>query len=156
MKKTEKVSILCLLCFITGSISGFLAGVAGLSMLVGHRIDKYHQEISRLETVIEDRDMRLKKLEESINKKKPVIRSIELELVLEEGDEMDRITVEKFIKQKYSGLLGKEVKDVDMEIIEQVVDKRIFRIHDRAYKLSVSKVMVSEILKIWLKVEKSG
>lgn len=130
-----------------------MMGAAGLNMLVCYRIDTYHQKIRQLESAIEDRDVRLKKLEESAGSKKVILKDIKVFLNFEE-DDIDRITIEKFIRDKYKGLLGKEVKDIDMEIIEQVVDRRIFKIQDREFRLVVRKVMLTEILQVWIDVNK--
>ena len=48
--------------------------------------------------------------------------------------------------------LGKEIKSLDAEILEQVIDKRILKLNNGEYQISVSKLMLTDILKLWVKV----
>ena len=140
---------------ITGIISGTILGAAAVSTLVSYRIDSYHTKIRELEASVEDRDMQLNKLKESINKSRFVLKNIEI--VLEyEGDEIDRITIEKHIKDKYRNLLGKEVRSIDTDILMEVVDKRIFKLEDREYSLKVDRLVLAEVLKLWVSVKEKS
>ncbi|WZL71932.1 hypothetical protein QBE52_12550 [Clostridiaceae bacterium 35-E11] len=134
-----------------GFIIGGLLGIVSINALVSYRIDIYHQQIQYLKTVIEDKDIRLKKLEESINRKKVVLKEIQIVLLSEE-DVLDNLTLEKHIKQKYTELLGKEIKQIDIDILDDVVDRRIMKVDDKEYRLKVLKLVLTEILKIWIQV----
>jgi hypothetical protein len=48
--------------------------------------------------------------------------------------------------------LGKEVKSLDADILVQVIDKRILRFDDTEYQLTVNKLVLSDILKLWVGV----
>lgn len=135
-----------------GIIIGIIIGALSLSALVSHRIDDYFKEITYLKSVIEDRDNKLKKLEEAGNSKKYIVKNVEIYLEYE-GDEIDKLTLEKAIKEKYNNLIGKQVQDIDIDMVGEIVDKRIMRIDDNSYKLKVDKVLVSEALKLWVIVE---
>jgi len=140
---------------ITGFITGFLLGAVTVSTLASYRIDSYHTKIRELEINVEDRDVQLKKLEESINKSRFVLKDIEI--VLEyEGDEIDRMTIEKHIKNKYRNLLGKEVRNIDTDILMEVVDKRIFKLEEREYSLKVNRLVLTEVLKLWISVQEKS
>jgi len=140
---------------ITGFITGFLAGAAAVSTLASYRIDSYHARIRELEISLEDRDAQLKKLKESINKSRFVLKDIEI--VLEyDGDEIDRMTIEKHIKNKYRNLLGKEVRNIDTDILIEVIDKRIFKLEEREYSLKVNRLVLAEVLKLWISVEEKS
>lgn len=148
-----QLKLRCNFCFIAGLMIGIILGISVFSMLISYRIDKYHKEIAYLETTIEDKDDRLLKLENKINTQDIVLKDIEVILIFE-GDEIDKIDIEKVINQKYSGLLGKDVKSIDVDIISEVVDKRIMQIEDRSYQLYVNKLVLTETMKIWIKVER--
>jgi len=90
--------------------------------------------------------------EESVNNRKFVIKSIEINLIYD-GDEIDELALEKHIKDKYNNLLGKEVKNVDIDMVGEVIDKRIMKLEDREFKLKVNKILLSEVLKIWVEVQ---
>ena len=51
--------------------------------------------------------------------------------MFEDNDEIDKMEIEKTIKEKYNILLGKEVKTIDAHIVVEVVDKRILKMGDR-------------------------
>lgn len=141
--------------FITGLISGFLLGSAAVSTLASYRIDSYHTKIRELEASVADRDVQLKKLKESINKNRFVLKNIEV--VLEyDGDEIDRITIEKHIKDKYNNLLGKEVRNIDTDILMEVVDNRIFKLEEREYRLKLERLVLADVLKLWVSVEEKS
>lgn len=139
-------------CFMAGLITGILIGATLLCVIVSYRMDMYHKRIAYLENTIQDKDARLEKLENTINNKNILLKDIEIILIFE-GDEIDKIDIQKNIKEKYKSLLGKEVKNIDADLIIQVVDKRIFKIEEREYKLQVTKMILSEILKITVKVD---
>lgn len=142
-------------CFITGIVVGILIGVSGFSIIVSYRMDKFYKEIAYLESTIKDKDIQLEKLEKTINtinSKELILKDIEIFLIFN-GDEIDKIDIENTIKEKYSTLLGKEVEKIDADILVEVLDKRIFKIEDREYKLFVNKLILSDILKIWIRIE---
>ncbi len=141
-----------ILCFIAGLVTGLLIGTAILSIIVSYRMDMHYKKIAYLETTIQDKNARLEKLEKSINTQYIILKDIEIILIFD-GDEMDKIEIEKAIKEKYSTLLGKEVKNIDPDILIEVADKRILKIEDREYRLHINKLILTEILKIFIKVE---
>lgn len=141
-----------ILCSITGLIAGILIGAVILSIIVSYRMDTHYKKITYLQNTIQDKDARLVKLEKSINTQNVVLKDIEIILIFD-GDEIDKIDIEKIIKEKYNTLLGKEVKEIDADILIQVVDKRILKMDDGEYKLLFDKLILTEILKIWIKIE---
>ncbi len=138
--------------FASGFIIGMMLGLLMLTFLVSYRMDEYLQRIDYLETIIEDKDIRLQKLEESINQTKVIIKDITLYLDFGEEETGDRLTLEKHIKEKYNSLLGKEVKSVDIEILVEVVDRRIMRIGEKSYQLHVSRILLSDVIILWIDV----
>ncbi len=148
-KRIYKYSI----TLLTGGIAGFLAGVVLLGLLVSYRFDCYHQQIAKLESRITDDAVKVKKLEDAVNSKKYVVKDIEVILGFT-GHDLDKITLEKSIREKYSSLLGKDIKSIDIDMAAEVVDKRVMKLKDGEYKLKLEKLLLSDILKLWVKVEK--
>lgn len=144
--------------FSTISISiviGMFLGALSLNSLISYRIDEYHKNITYLESVIEEKDIKLEKLEESINNRRFILKTIEVVLVYngdDEEDEIDKVTLEKNIKAKYSNLIGKEVKTIDIDLVEEVIHKRIMKIEDNEYQLMVKKIVLTDVLKLWIEV----
>lgn len=139
-------------CFLAGVVIGILIGVTAFNIFVSYRMDQLYKTIAYLEQTVQDKNAVLKKFEKNINKKSLIIKGIEVVLMFD-GDEIDKILFEKSIKDKYSTLLGKEVKTIDPDLIIEVVDKRILKTDDKEYKLKVNKLILTEIVKIWISVE---
>lgn len=142
-------------CFIVGSITGIIIGVVAIGLLVSYRMDMYYKENAYLVSTIEEKNIQLENLEKTINTQDIVLKDIDVVLIFG-GDEIDKIDIEKTIIEKYRTLLGKEVKNIDIDIISEVVDKRILQIEDREYKLKVEKLVLTEVLQIQIKVELSN
>ncbi|SHG94895.1 hypothetical protein [Tepidibacter thalassicus] len=141
-----------ILFLLTGIIIGYILGITSINMLISYRIDKYYEEITYLNTIIEDKNIKLQKLEEAINNKKVVLKDIEI-ILLYKGDEIEKLKLKKYIKEKYNILLGKEIKSIDIDLVSEIIDKRIMKIENREYKLTVNKLLLSEILKLWINIE---
>ncbi len=139
-------------CFMAGIIIGTLIGAAAFNIMVSYRMDQFYKRIASLEQTIQDKNAVLKKFEKNINTWSLVVKGIDVVLDFD-GDEIDEIHFEKSIKDKYSTLLGKEVKKIDPDLIIEVVDKRIFKVEGKEYKLKVNKLILTEVLKIWISVE---
>lgn len=151
MEQLKKKGLKCNPCFIAGLIIGVLIGTAALCIIISYRMDMYYKRIVYLENMIQDKDSRLERLEKTINTKNLILKDIEIFLIFD-GDEIDKIEIEKSIKGKYSTLLGKEVGKIDAEIVIQVVDKRILKLKDKQYQLQVYRLALTETLKLWIKV----
>ncbi len=152
MGKLKRKGLKYIFCFTTGIISGALIGSILMSVLICYRMDLLYEEIAYLKNAIEDKDDKLKKLEKSINNANIILKHTEIILDFE-GDEIDKMEIEKAIKAKYNTLLGKDVKTLDADMLAQVIDKRIFKIEDKEYKLTVNKLILTETLQIMIKVE---
>lgn len=152
MEELKKKSLKFIILFVTGLITGILIGITTLSVIVSYRMDIQYKRITYLENIIQDKNARLEKLEQSINTKEIILKDIDINLIFN-GDEIDKIYIEKTIKEKYSKLLGKEVRNIDADILIEIADKRILKIEEREYKLEVDKLVLTETLKLSIKVE---
>ncbi|NYB72886.1 hypothetical protein HZF24_01885 [Sedimentibacter hydroxybenzoicus DSM 7310] len=145
------------ICFLTGMLWGVIIGAVGISAIISYRMDGFYEEIAYLENTITDKDKKLEKLENSINQSSIVLKDIIIDLdfssfSMEQIDKIDSISIEKAIKEKFTSLLGKEVKNLDADILMQVIDKRILKFDAAEYQLTVSKLILSDVLKLWVKV----
>ena len=145
------------ICFIAGLLWGTVIGSLSISVLVGYRMDAFHEKIAYLEHTIADKDEKLGKLEKSINNANIVLKDIYVileftNLSVEQIDQIDNIEIEKAIKEKYASSLGKEIKSLDADILVQVIDKRILKLNSSEYQLTVKKLVLSDILKLWVEV----
>nr|WP_312579425.1 hypothetical protein [Sedimentibacter sp.] len=152
MGKLKSEGLKYIFCFTAGIISGALIGSILMSMLICFRMDLLYEEIAYLENTIEDKTEKLEKLEKSINNTNIILKHTEIILDFE-GDEIDKMEIEKAIKEKYNALLGKDIKTLDADMLAQIIDKRIFKIEDKEYRLTVDKLILSETLQIMIRVE---
>lgn len=144
-------------CFITGLLWGFIIGALSISALISFRLDSFYERIAYLENTIIDKDEKLAKLEKSINNSNIVLKDTEVILDftdLKEGqiDKIVNLEIEKAIKEKFRSLLGKEVKSLDVEVLQMVIDKRILKLNGTEYQLTVNKLVLTDVLKLWVKV----
>ncbi|NLM04800.1 MAG: hypothetical protein GX214_07255 [Clostridiales bacterium] len=143
------------ICFLTGIITGILLGMIALTIVVSYRMDLQYKEITHLENLIEEKNSRLEKLEQFINTQELILKDIEIDLIYDNTviDEIDKIYIEKTIKEKYTKLLGSEIKNINPNIIAEIVDKRIMKIDEREYKLKVEQLILTEILKLSILID---
>lgn len=153
MGKIKSKSYGFCICFITGLLVGTLIGTVTITILISYRMDQQYKKIIFLENTIQDRNEKLEKLESSINSYAVVLKNIEIHILdNKEIDELDKIDIEKAIKEKYTTLLGKEVKTMDPDILVEVVDKRILKIDKKEYRVNIKKLILTESLKIYVDV----
>ncbi|MCS4475438.1 hypothetical protein JQ032_06325 [Clostridium botulinum] len=69
-------------------------------------------------------------------------------------DELVAIELEKHIKEKFNNLIGKELDNLDGDILVQVVDNRIMKIKNKQYKVKVEKIIIAQNIKFCIQVEK--
>lgn len=152
MGKMNEKSTVLMFCFATGIVWGALIGSVLTTVLVSYRVDLCYEKIAYQESIIADNEEKLKKLEKSINNSNIVLKDIEIIIEAEEEqiNSINNIEIEKAIKEKFNSSLGKEVKNLDAEILMQVVDKRILKFEEAEYKIDVKKLVLSDTLKIWV------
>ncbi len=154
MGKIKKLNYF--LFFLLGICLGGLVGVILINSLISYRIDNYIKEIQYLKTVIEEKNDRFEKLEASIEKRRFIVKEIEVELKYdkeEERDDITKIALEKHIKDKFKGLIGKDVDKVDGEILYEIIDRRIMKLDGKEYQLSIKRMVISQVVKFWITVK---
>jgi hypothetical protein len=141
-----------LITFATGAVLGLILALILTTIFLSYRIDKYHQQIEALQTKLIERELQLEKLNESLDKKKFILKDIRV-IINSSMDEDDSILIQTTLKQKLSTLIGKEVKNIDTELISEVVDKRIMKTDIVEYKLRLKRLVLSDTLSIWVEAE---
>ncbi len=141
--------------FYVGLIAGVIIGSVLACTLISYRIDAFYEKIAFLENTILEKNAKLENLKKSINSNKFILKDIEVVLLFDENeiDHLETIHIEKTVKEKYSILLGAEVKSIDPDIITLVVDKRILKMNGKEIQLHVNKLKLTDVLKLWINVE---
>lgn len=142
--------------FCIGIIIGGLIGIIFFTIFISYRIEGYHRKITYLNSIIEDQQVRLENLENRLNKKKLIVKKIEVDIKFKEKNKEDQLLfmeLEKHIKEKYNNLIGKELDKLDGDILLQVVDNRIMKMDKKQYKIKVKKIVISQNIKLYVEVE---
>lgn len=142
-----------LLLFACGFICGLILALSCVAMMISYRIDTYHQKIELLSIRLAEKEIQLEKLSESLNKKKFILKEIELHFHAD-IDKNDEALIKTSIMQKLDNLIGKEVKTIDTELVTQIIDKRIMDTGISQYKLRLVSLVLSDSLKIWINADK--
>ncbi|ACA46020.1 hypothetical protein FDC22_14105 [Clostridium botulinum] len=143
--------------FCVGLVIGGAVGIIFFSLFISYRIENYHRKITYLNSIIEDQQVRLEGLENKLSKKKLIVKKIEVDIKFknkEIEDELVAIELEKHIKEKFNNLIGKELDNLDGDILVQVVDNRIMKIKNKQYKVKVEKIIIAQNIKFCIQVEK--
>lgn len=142
--------------FATGLFIGGIFGIVLMSILVSYRFDNYIREIKSLNSIIEENNMELQKIQK-FNNKKMLVKKIKIEVIFpkeNEKNDITKINLEKNIKEKYNSVLGKEVEKVDADMLCEIIDNRIMKIDDKEYKLRVKKVILSTTTSICIEARR--
>lgn len=138
----------CLVFLITGLAGGIMLGAIAATAYAGHELDRAYNQVSYLQIALKEKDERLKKLEDLSNPKKHVVRNIEIMLQFD-GDDLEKTYIVQAIKNKYFSVVGKEIRTIDPDLLPEVIDNAILQINKRSFKVTVQKIVLSEVLKIW-------
>lgn len=148
MKQKKNFSV-----YLSGFIVGMIAGALLWNLLLAGKVDGLYKRSRYLESSVEDYKTKLEKLEKSQTEleKEPTLKNIVVEIGLE--DELERMVLEQAVKQKYDMLLGKKIKEIDLDLVIQVVDNRIFRTDQYQYQLHVDRLTLTSTLVLWISVK---
>lgn len=137
--------------YFSGMLMGLIIGIMIWNMLLAGKIDALYARNLFLETSLEDCKIKLEKAMSAQPEKDQTLREIAVKIQLE--NELERMILEKAVRQKYEVLIGKKTKEIDLDLVIQVVDKRLFRTDMYQYQLLVERVTLSSTLTIWLSVK---
>ncbi|HEY8499120.1 MAG TPA: hypothetical protein VIL89_00750 [Clostridia bacterium] len=134
--------------FISGIAAGIMLGAILWNLLLAGKIDDLYKRNRYLETMVEDYRIKLEKLEQTQQETEQTLKDIVVEINVE--DELDKIVLQQAVKQKYDVLLGKKTKEIDIDLVIEVVDNRLFRTDNYQYQLHVDRVALTSKLTLWI------
>ena len=134
--------------YILGILVGIEIGVLLWNLLLAGKIDDLYKRNRYLETMVEDYRTKLEKLEQSQQETEQTLKDIIVEINVD--DDIEKMVLQQAVKQKYSVLLGKKTKEIDIDLVIEVVDKRLFRTDKYQYQLHVDRVVLSSELTLWI------
>ena len=148
MERLSGKRLSCLIFFITGLSGGIMLGAIATAVYAGHQLEQAYSQVTVLQVSLKEKDDRLKKLEDLANPKKQIIKNVEIILQFE-GDDLEKTYITQAIKDKYICVVGKEIRTVDPDILPEVIDNRILLINKHRFKVTVQRIVLSDVLKIW-------
>lgn len=153
MDITKKAHFSFIVIWGTGFILGLLTGIWGITLIISTKIDGFHEQIQHLNSIVADREVRLQKLEESINYKRYLVKDVIIHLEFE-GDDLEQLILRKTLKDKINILLGKEVKTIDLDLVSAMIDERLIHLKGAEYQTRVNKLVIAEVVQIWITAQR--
>jgi hypothetical protein len=133
---------------IFGLAVGIAVGALLWNLLLAGKIDALYKRNRYLETMVEDYRTKLEKLEQSQQETEQTLKDVVVEINVD--DELEKIVLQQAVKQKYDILLGKKTNQIDIDLVIEVVDNRLFRTDNYQYQLHVDRVALSSKLTLWI------
>jgi malonyl CoA-acyl carrier protein transacylase len=133
---------------ISGLAVGIAVGALLWNLLLAGKIDALYKRNRYLETMVEDYRTKLEKLEQSQQETEQTLKDVVVEINVD--DELEKIVLQQAVKQKYDVLLGKKTNQIDIDLVIEVVDNRLFRTDNYQYQLHVDRVALSSKLTLWI------
>jgi len=133
----------------TGIITGLLIGASSVLILTSYRLDKCYEKMILLETTIDEKNAQLSQLEKSLNKNKLLLQEVKVNLQCN-GDDLDKLALQKHIKEKYSVLIGKDILSIDPDLAVGIIEGRILTVNNKEYRITVQKLILTRTLELWV------
>ncbi|AWZ49048.1 hypothetical protein C3495_09595 [Clostridiaceae bacterium 14S0207] len=144
-----------LIFFVTGCLVGILVSIISFTIFFTHKIEKNYSKIRKMQIVLEEKNKELERIKTSIKVDKYTVNEIEVKIDFKSKvDEVTTYILEKSIKDKFSSLIGREVNNIDVEMLEKVIDNRIMYVENSKFLLKLKRISVSERIKIFIEGDK--
>lgn len=127
---------------------GILLGASALSIITGFHLDQAELEIRQLYARLADQSEQIAVLEKSLaQRQKTTVREIEIHVSFPEsrqGNDHDKLEIEKNIKQLLKNVRGQEISALDPLLISGIIDGRTIKIANSTFLLKVKGTLISE------------
>ena len=130
---------------------GFLLGATFISAYSGRDFDKLILENKELKTDLAELEKQLEQLDLKF-KDRLIIKSINPYLDTNLNKHTQQEIVKK-IRSLLNGLVGKEISEVDPLLLHNIINEAIIMVEKRSYRLSLSYLVISDKLDLYLKVK---
>lgn len=136
--------------FFAAFLLGFFFGLAFMMLLNMNTLERLYRTQNQLTNQLADREIKLEKLSESLAKEQAAIIK-DLKLTIEfDGNHLIQEEIEKTARFYLVDLVGKEISDIDGELLYKILDKRIIEVADKRIKIQVKYIIVHETIDIGL------
>ena len=149
MRKIQlKNKVLSVMGHLALVLLGLLIGIAVTNMLLCHRVDNLLMIQKALEIELQEAYVKIDKMEKAAPKTiNPTLKDIELEMIVSERD-YNTGDAEQYIKELLRDQIGKDLEDIDIEMMYKAIDQRIAQFDGKRYKFKIQYILLSSTLYI--------
>jgi predicted PurR-regulated permease PerM len=126
-----------LLQLIASFIAGLILGAALLNLWIGRELDQLIYERNQLIGQLNTQQTELKKLKESLQEhKRTVVQEVKIEL----NDDLDKHIQQELEEKIFSllnNLIGKQLSEIDTNMLADSLNERTIIIEDKQYTLDL-------------------
>ncbi|WP_026477271.1 hypothetical protein [Alkaliphilus transvaalensis] len=127
---------------------GFLFGLVFMTLFQMHTFDRLYRVQNQLTNQLLDREIKLERLNESIkNQSTFLVKDLKINIKFD-GNILIRDEIEKYIQFYLSDLVGKELDNIDGEMIYKILEDRIINVDDKKIQLTVKSLIISQEISI--------
>jgi len=136
-------------------ILGFIVGMMTNNLIYMHELEKLINENEILSARLADNLIKINKLENTNSKKEKVILNEILPININKTDSIiPKNDIDQYIKVLLNNQIGKEVKNIDINLIYNALNNRILKYQDGNYQLKIKSILSTEIMYIYYSIEK--
>lgn len=137
---------------IASFILGALVGAAALNLVSGRHLDNAELEIRKLRSSLADQNEKTNLLEKKLAvRQKLIVNEIIVSANL--NDEFEKLEVEAAAKKLLKVLKGKDLKELDPNLVINIIDKRIVETPEHKYRITVKGTLISERIIMYIDAE---
>lgn len=132
---------------------GFLLGLAMMNLFHMHTLDRLYRVQNQLTNQLLDREIKLEKLNDNIeNQKATIVKDLMIQVEFE-GSPLVKDEIQKNIHFYLTDLVGRELWNIDGEMIYKILDQRIIEVGQRQVQLKTKYIIISEKITIAVKAQ---
>ncbi|SNS45126.1 hypothetical protein SAMN05446037_101084 [Anaerovirgula multivorans] len=132
---------------------GFLMGLAAMNLLHMHTLDRLYRIQNQLTNQLLDREIKLERLNESLQSEKTTfVKDLSINVEFE-GSPLVKDEIEKVVHFYLADLVGKELWQVDGEMIYKILDDRMVDVENRQARLQVKYIVITEKISIGVRAQ---
>ncbi|KAB3531829.1 hypothetical protein [Alkaliphilus serpentinus] len=134
--------------FLSMFLLGFLLGLALMNLFHSHTLDRLYRMQKQLTTQLLDKEIKLERFtQKAIKEDIPLIKDLNI-LIEFDGNVLIKDAIERNIRFYLSDLVGREVSEIDGEMIYKIFHNRILQIEGKEMKVTVKYLIINEVITI--------
>jgi hypothetical protein len=123
-----------------------------VNLLYGHKLETAHSTINDLKARLSYAETRLEQLQDKdITPRELVVENI-VPVLQYDGHRIEMSSVEKYIRDAVTHLIGQPVENVDLELVVRVFDGRVLTFGSGRCQLRVRYILLSRNLELNIQV----